>query len=280
MTKLSACAEQVRQYDYDRFVTTLFAAPQDREALTVLYAFNAEVARVRESVREPLLGHIRLQWWRDALTGVFGGAPPRHAVAEPLAETIRRCGLDRTPFDAILDARASDMDDFPPPSLAALERYAEGTSASLMRLALAALGVRGEDAQVVGHDVAVAWALIGTARAIPFQALRQRSMLPADLCEAEGVSEEDRFRAPAAPGVRRVVESLAERAAGLLADARAQRAAVPKAAIPALLTGALADGHLRRLRASGYDIYDRSVQQPPTPTLLIRAALAALRGRY
>ena len=50
-----------------------------------LYAFNYEIARVREIVREPMLGQIRLQWWREAVSAAFSGMPPRqHEVVLPL----------------------------------------------------------------------------------------------------------------------------------------------------------------------------------------------------
>ena len=38
-------------------------------------SFNAEVARVRDMVSDPVLGEIRIQWWRDALKGQGGGHP-------------------------------------------------------------------------------------------------------------------------------------------------------------------------------------------------------------
>ncbi len=36
-----------------------------RGALQALYAFNAEIAGIRDRIRQPLPGEIRLQWWRD-----------------------------------------------------------------------------------------------------------------------------------------------------------------------------------------------------------------------
>src|SRR5512143_2738782 len=75
------CAEQVRRYDIDRFLCTLFAPPAEREALWSIYAFNLELARIRESVSQPLLGHIRLRWWMDTLDAVCDGRPPNHPVA-------------------------------------------------------------------------------------------------------------------------------------------------------------------------------------------------------
>ena len=50
------CEALVRAADKDRFLATLFAPAEHRGALFALYAFNVEIARVREVVREPLAG--------------------------------------------------------------------------------------------------------------------------------------------------------------------------------------------------------------------------------
>src|ERR1700730_16489819 len=103
---LSPAAALVRRHDRDRFQTALFAPARDREALFALYAFNYEIARVRESVREPMLGQIRLQWWREAIATAYeGGAPRHHVVVEAITEAIRGCGLTRAHFDRLIDTR-------------------------------------------------------------------------------------------------------------------------------------------------------------------------------
>src|SRR5213595_4172697 len=141
----------VRRHDPDRYQTTLFAPAERREALLALYAFNYEIARVRETVTEPMLGQIRLQWWREVVTAAFVGEPPRHhLVAVPLTAAIRNCRLTRAHFDRLIDTRERDLVDEAPADLAALEDYAEGTSAPLVQLGLEVLGVRGRDA----HDTA------------------------------------------------------------------------------------------------------------------------------
>jgi phytoene synthase len=50
------CEELVREGDKDRFLATLFAPQKYRRALHVLYAFNLEVARIRELARDPMPG--------------------------------------------------------------------------------------------------------------------------------------------------------------------------------------------------------------------------------
>ena len=106
----------------------MFAPVGSREALFALIAFNHEVARIPEAVSEPMLGRIRLQWWREVVEAVYAGAPARrHEVAVPLADAIRACSLDRALLDRLLDARESDLEAEGPPDLAALERYAAAT---------------------------------------------------------------------------------------------------------------------------------------------------------
>nr|HAQ94855.1 phytoene synthase [Afipia sp.] len=63
------CADLVRARDFRTYAASLFVSPEARRAWLALAAFNAEVAHVRDHVSQPLPGEIRLQWWRDVLTG-------------------------------------------------------------------------------------------------------------------------------------------------------------------------------------------------------------------
>src|SRR5271167_2004664 len=87
--RLSPVAALVRRHDRDRFQTVLFAPVARRETLFALYAFNYEIARVRESVTQPLLGQIRLEWWRESIAAAFDGGPVRrHIIVQPLTAAI------------------------------------------------------------------------------------------------------------------------------------------------------------------------------------------------
>ena len=82
----------MRRHDRDRYQTALFAPADRREALFALYAFNYEVARVRETVTPPMLGQIRLQWWREVIDGgLFGraGAAARGRTAAGRGDRAR-----------------------------------------------------------------------------------------------------------------------------------------------------------------------------------------------
>ncbi len=275
----SYCADQVRRFDHDRYLTCLFAPAGRRGDLFALYAFNLEVAKIAEVVSEAPLGQMRLQWWRDAIEGIYAGQPPRHEVAAPLAEAVRRHGLDRDAFERLIEAREFDLDGAPPETLAALEDYAEATSAGLVQVALQVLDARGAEAAAAGRHVGIAWALVGLLRAVPFHAGQKRLYLPRDLGEATGLKLGDLFELRSTPALQGVIGQVAERAAAHLGEARALGARVPKQALPALLPATLASQSLATLEKAGYDPFDADVQAR-LPGRAWRLWWGNLRRRY
>lgn len=277
---LSSSAREVRRLDRDRFLLTLFAPPERRDGLMALYSFNLELAQVREKVSQPILGQIRLQWWRDQVAAIFEGrSVGAHPVATPLADIVRRFGLSRTPLDALIDARQQDVDEDPLPTLAALEGYAEGTAASLNASALELLGCR-EDAAAMtaGRHVGIAWALVGLLRAVPFHAAAGRLYLPVDLLERHKVAVEDVMAGRPPPQLASVVREVAEKAVLHLAEARRERRGVTRPALPVLLAATLADGYLSTLRRARFDPFSvRVLSKRASPLRLIVAKAA---GRY
>jgi phytoene synthase len=228
VTPLSYSAEQVRQYDHDRFLTTIFAPPSVRENLYALYAFNLEIAKVREVVTEPLIGHMRLQWWRDTLDRLYAGETVAHAVAEPLGKAIATGRLGREHFDRLIDTREADLDSAPIGDMKTLIEYAEGTSAPLLALALAAGGGQGEAAQNVARLAGTGWALTGLLRAVPFHARQRRLYLPVDRLDAAGVRTGRLLDLKPEAGLNLVVREIAEQADGLFAGARRLIRHLPK----------------------------------------------------
>jgi phytoene synthase len=276
---MTTLGESLRRHDRDRYLTTLFAPSDRRAALVALYSFNFEVAKTREVVHEALLGHIRLQWWREAIDEVYCGATVRrHEVVEPLADAIRRFDLTRYHFDRLIEARAADLDDAPPASLAAFETYAEETSSRLIFLALEILGTREPAAVEAGRHIGIAWALVGLIRALPMHLRMRRQTLPADMMKETGVDEAGLLELKPSPELAALVGRLADTAQAHLASAAALRRDVPRNAVAALLPATLARTHLRRIAKAENNPFDPSLAQPDNLASW-RLAAAALRGR-
>src|ERR1700742_1024834 len=113
-----ACAKAVRKYDPDRYFSALFAPADKRPFLFALYALNHELAHVGESIREPMIGEIRLQWWRETLEGARTGTPRPHDVARAMAATFAKVDLPAALIAAIIDARSFDLNRGPFPDAA------------------------------------------------------------------------------------------------------------------------------------------------------------------
>ena len=279
MSGLSACGSLVERYDRDRYLSCLFAPEAPREQLFALYAFNHEVAKTAEVVSEPMLGHIRLQWWREALDGIYAGKPRPHEVVQPLAQAIQAHDLPRALLEAVIDAREVDLDEAPPADMAALAVYAEGSSTALLRLALAILGVEDGASHAAAAQLGPAWAYLGQLRALPLHAQQKRSYLPADLCAAAGLDLQEVFELRSSPELSRVCTALLDQAETHLAAARRPAAEIPRAALPALLIARLADLYLKRLRKAGGNPFAPQVQAP-APGRVWRLAWGNWRCRY
>src|SRR5262245_53118326 len=108
----SSLAQSVRAADPDRYFSALFAPAAARPCLYALYAFNHEVARIAETVREPMLGAIRLEWWRETVEQAGRGQPRNHDVARGLAELFAAHPLEASQLGGLLEgiiaARAFD----------------------------------------------------------------------------------------------------------------------------------------------------------------------------
>jgi NADH dehydrogenase [ubiquinone] 1 alpha subcomplex assembly factor 6 len=277
---LGPVAEEVRRHDPDRFLTTLFAPADRRDALLALYAFNLEVARARERVSHPLVGLMRLQWWRDSIAGIYEGTPRHHAVIEPLAAAIAAHGLERGLFDRLIDAREADMAELPPASPEALVAYAMATSGGLVRLALGVLGegTLPSSATDAGEAIGVAYALAGLLRAVPFHARERRVYLPQSVIDETGLQLGELFELRSSTALREACHRVAGLATARLEAGRAASRGLPRRLLPALLPGVLARLHLRRLAEAGYDPFTRRVQEPP-PGRAWRLLGASLTGR-
>tara|TARA_R110002110_G_scaffold59726_11_gene168742 strand:+ start:2143 stop:3006 length:864 start_codon:yes stop_codon:yes gene_type:complete len=252
---MAASLGEIRTHDHDRFLTLLFAPMPQRQSLIALYAFNLEIARVAESVTEPMMGHIRLQWWRETLEGVPRGETRGHAAAIALQEAMldNSGNPDPAALQPLIDARERDLSDDVFADMAALESYAEATSSSLMALAAQALGGT-EKAAAAGEAIrhaGLAYALTGLLRALPFHASQGRLKMPADLLQKHNVDPHSILTGKMTDGLRGVMRDVADRARSHLALARAAR--FDPALLPALMPASLCERYLDLMTAPGFD---------------------------
>ena len=130
---------QLRIKDGDLYLCHLFTPAAKRERMLALYAAYTEIARVPSEVSEPMVGAIRLQWWRDALA-----AGPDASNASPFVAALAACDFCDEDIACLIDGRMSALErpkakvQMPTPD--ELEAEATIVGPAFMRLSLEALG--------------------------------------------------------------------------------------------------------------------------------------------
>jgi phytoene synthase len=102
---------RLKRTDEDRWLATRYAPAGSRERLVAIYLLNQELQRALHA-KEAMLGKIRLQWWRETLAQLAGGAPlRRHDLAEELARVLKNRADLLGPMNAMVDAYDDVLDE-------------------------------------------------------------------------------------------------------------------------------------------------------------------------
>jgi 15-cis-phytoene synthase len=250
--KFAYCQQVVGEADKERFLASLFAPADRRPSLFALFAFNTEVARVREVAREALAGEVRLQWWRDTLEGRAHGEVRANPVADALLDTIARHKLPIASLLRLIDARGFDLYDDPMPSQTAFETYARDTSSLLIELAAAILCGNEVDLGETALHAGIAYAVTGLLRALPVHAARGQIYLPRDVLDRHGVSSGDILAGKSSDALRAALAELRQVVRQHLAELDEWRSLSPPEASPAFLPVALVPALLARMEQRNY----------------------------
>lgn len=257
------CEAQLREADKDLYLSSLFAPAQWRQGLFALYAFDREIARARDVVREPLAGEVRLQWWRDVLAGSARGEVSANPIAAALIATMRRHRLDADKLMGLIDARSAELFEPVLPTLAELERRAQNTGAVRIRTAAHILGVSDEPriAGAAGH-AGVALTVCNVLRRFAQRASSGLTSIPEDLLRRHGANRADIFAGRTTPALRAAFADLRAHAEGHLDRLGLVLAEVPARAFPAFLPAALVRSYLAVVGRADYDPFRTPVELP------------------
>lgn len=276
---LDICLTTLRETDRDRYLACLLSPPEKRGFLAALYAFNAEIARIRELTKQPLAGEIRLQWWRDLLEGKAEGDVGGNPVAAGLIYAIETFDLPRQPLLDMIDARIFDLYDDPMPDRASLEGYAGETASALLQLAAMVLD-RGSAAQVneVAGHAGVAQGIAGIFLLMPIHRQRGQVYIPQDILRATGLDRDVFLDGDNAEKTDNAVRALAALGREHLSKARAA-GAIPRALMPAFLPVTLVPAVLALAEKKGGNTL-HSVLLAPQWLRQLRMLTGLLRNRF
>ena len=264
-TKDSAgfCADLVRTYDFVRYASTLFMPGPQRRALLAIYAFNAEISRVREQVSQPLPGEMRLQWWTDMLAGAGHGGIEGNPVAAELLQVVRDYRQPIDPLSRLIDEHQFDLYNDPMPSMAALEGYINDTSSALFSLAARIVARPSETIDHLARHAGLAQGLVQVIATLPWDAARRQLFVPLQLLQQHHSGMEEVFLGKQTPQARAAIDQLIGEARGHLKTAFELLAGAPPEVRPVFLPLALVRRDLKRMSRADSDPF-----VPRTPSRL------------
>ncbi|KAF4863208.1 NADH dehydrogenase (ubiquinone) complex I, assembly factor 6 [Colletotrichum siamense] len=242
------CQSQLQHSHHDAHLVYRLLSPRAQDAYLALRALNLELVRLPEVVSNPVIGQLRMQFWRESIDKTFAGTPPAepicvllHQALQDLRARSRSSTASSIRFWAqrVIKTREKHMDNRPFASLAALEEYAENTYSTLMYAVLAAMPLRSMQVDHLASHIGKACGIVATLRGIPVLAAPQQTqvhtpsgaepprprdpvlLLPLDVMSEVNLREEDVFRyGPEAEGFQDAVFKVATRANDHLITAR------------------------------------------------------------
>ena len=249
-TDRAAVAAAARTHDPDRYLAALFAPEAERGDLWTLAAFGAELQRIPLLVSETMMGRIRLQWWRDAIEG--GGSEGRtgNPVADALRDVMRRRSLPEGLVHAMIDGRASELDDEALPDEQSFRAYLGKVAGAPFALAARVLGsAHTAEAERAMAAAGHAYGLARLLATLTQYRARGRLPLPRDRIERFDLSPRDLLHAEPPAAYAALVAELAASARDSARQAVALSASLGRplstALLPFALTGLTLDAALR-----------------------------------
>ena len=160
------------------FYTAMRLLPKERrEAMYAVYAFCRAVDDVADDGGPRDLRAAELDGWRADIDALYAGDPP--ARVRPLVEPVRRFGLERDDFIAVIDGMAMDAaEDIVAPSEATLDLYCDRVASAVGRLSVRIFGMPEEDGIRLAWHQGRALQLTNILRDIDEDAARGRLYLP------------------------------------------------------------------------------------------------------
>jgi phytoene synthase len=237
------------------FYTAMRILPRPkREAMYAVYAFCRVVDDIADEEGDKDERRGELGRWRADIDRLYAGeTTPRTAA---LAEPVRRFGLRRADFHAVIDGMAMDLDGpIRAPDWATLDLYCDRVASAVGRLSVRIFGLDDRTGDDLAHHLGRALQLTNILRDIDEDAADGRLYLPREELWAAGIRPEamEPDAVLSHPALSRACEAVAARAAEHFADADEIMRSAPRAAVKApRLMGAAYGSILEALVARGW----------------------------
>ncbi|MFN8819044.1 MAG: squalene/phytoene synthase family protein [Holosporaceae bacterium] len=149
---LSTSAQQLYSGARGAFLAAQLVGDVCRPGCIAMLALQLELANIRHQVTEPLLGQIRLTWWREQLSAMPSPAAGQHPILQELVAA--RAKLPPAQLDQLLTAQAEALDYLPASNWPGLQDWAQRIGRAQLLLLAAQLNSAAADIPAAAQDLA------------------------------------------------------------------------------------------------------------------------------
>jgi phytoene synthase len=263
----------LRRHDPTYYLAVSRLPRERRSAVQALYGFVRGADEIVDGAGSDLPPHERraaLDEWQGELESGMATGRSDHPVIAALVHAARAYELPVVELRPYMASMRMDCERLRIQTREELERYMDGSGASVGRIMAVILGAPGESERL--GRLGVAFQLTNFLRDLREDYLLDRIYLPADERERHGVDDSDLAAATASPGLRELVASEVRVARALFAETTpALLTAIPSARRGVRLARAVYCAVLDRIERNGYDVLGRASR----PRLFDLARVAA-----
>jgi phytoene synthase len=233
------CQQKAAASGSSFYYSFLFLPPEQRRAITALYAFCREVDDVVDECADASVAAAKLAWWRNEVARLYEGAP-QHPVTRALAPAVGIFDIAPSRLGEILDGMEMDLHHARYADFDSLERYCYRVAGVVGILAAGIFGHTNPQTRQYAQALGTAFQLTNIIRDVGEDARKNRIYLPLDELARFGVHAADILHARHTEAFGRLMSFQIERAGehydrafALLPpeDRRAQRPGLVMAAI-------------------------------------------------
>ncbi|MGE0316286.1 MAG: squalene/phytoene synthase family protein [Hyphomicrobiaceae bacterium] len=247
-----------RRGAHDYYLSALLAPKKAKDDLLVLAAFEGELRRISETIGDPILAEIRLQWWRDAVSAMADMRQSGHPVADALARLVTSRHVSAASLHKSIDARSAETGTEPIATEQDLDSYLDRTDGAALARAVAVASTHIAVPEPRPALVQAAGRCVGLSRILLDLSWRRESgrppVLPGTTARAITQSDVHCQGSDATEDIARLearCREYADRAGRLLREVRGSWAELPRWHRAALGPVALVGPYLKGLQRVG-----------------------------
>lgn len=244
----AACRDMIKTGSRSFYAASLLLPEQIREAAYALYGFCrlSDDAVDVENGEGSAIARLRIR-----LDGVYIGAPNSEAADRCLADVVRRFGIPRAMFDALMEGFEWDVAQRSYHTLQDVEAYGERVAGSVGGMMAALMDARSPAMVERACDLGVAMQLTNIARDVGEDARNGRLYLPRDWFSQAEVDADQWLTNPVfTPVIGAMTQRLLARADELYKRADQAIARLPATVRPAIYAARLLYAEIGKVVAS------------------------------